>query len=481
MQASMTRLAKCPLWLPRGTSLAILLILGGCAGFSRDGGYNLVESTAKERLDKEVKWIRSDADADNVQATVKKLLANPLSVEDAVQIALLNNRGLQAMYAELGISEADLVQAGRLRNPKFAYLNVHGGSEIKIERALTFEFMQLITMPLATKLERRRFEATQLRVAAAVLQVAVQTRKAYFNAVSARQTASYMEDVKVSAEAGAEIARRMAGVGNWNKLNQAREHVFYAEATARLARAKQDAVAQREQLTRLLGVWGEETKFKLPDRLPELPKSPNDLTDIESLALQQRLDIRAMRSDMEGLASSLGLTKATRFINVLEVGPSEVREGNSPVKRGYEISVELPIFDWGGAHVAKAEAIYMQAVNRAAEVAINARSEVRESYAGYVTAYELAKHYRDEIVPLRKQISDENLLRYNGMLISVFELLADAREQVASVNSYIEALRDYWLADAELQVAFVGKSDLGAPALMRGLDMTRTGRAARSR
>ena len=477
----MTRLAKCPLWLPRGTSLAILLILGGCAGFSRDGGYNLVESTAKERLDKEVKWIRSDADADNVQATVKKLLANPLSVEDAVQIALLNNRGLQAMYAELGISEADLVQAGRLRNPKFAYLNVHGGSEIKIERALTFEFMQLITMPLATKLERRRFEATQLRVAAAVLQVAVQTRKAYFNAVSARQTASYMEDVKVSAEAGAEIARRMAGVGNWNKLNQAREHVFYAEATARLARAKQDAVAQREQLTRLLGVWGEETKFKLPDRLPELPKSPNDLTDIESLALQQRLDIRAMRSDMEGLASSLGLTKATRFINVLEVGPSEVREGNSPVKRGYEISVELPIFDWGGAHVAKAEAIYMQAVNRAAEVAINARSEVRESYAGYVTAYELAKHYRDEIVPLRKQISDENLLRYNGMLISVFELLADAREQVASVNSYIEALRDYWLADAELQVAFVGKSDLGAPALMRGLDMTRTGRAARSR
>ncbi|HEV2007984.1 MAG TPA: TolC family protein, partial [Burkholderiales bacterium] len=169
---------------------------------------------------------------------MKKLLGGPLSVDDAVQIALLNNRGLQSMYAELGIAEADLVQAGRLRNPKFAYLNVHSSSEIKIERALTFDFMQLITMPLATKLERRRFEATQLRVAAEVLQVAVQTRKAYFNAISARQTASYMEDVKVSAEAGAELARRMAGVGNWSKLNQAREQVYYAEATARLARAK---------------------------------------------------------------------------------------------------------------------------------------------------------------------------------------------------------------------------------------------------
>ena len=411
--------------------------------------------------------MKSDADADNVRGTVKTLLASPLSVDDAVQIALLNNRGLQAMYGELGIAEADLVQAGRLRNPRFAYRNVHGGSEFNIERALTSDFMQLITMPLATKLERRRFEATQLRVASEVLQVAVLTRKAFFSAVAARQTASYMEDVKVSAEAGAEIARRMAAVGNWNKLNQAREHVFYAEATARLSRAKLDAVVQREQLTRLMGVWGEDTKFSLPDRLPDLPKIPNELIDVESLALKQRLDIRAMRSDMEGLASSLGLTKASRFINVLELGPSEVRDSNVPIKRGYEISVELPIFDWGTARVGKAEAIYMQAVNRAAEVAINARSEVRESYAGYLTAYDLAKHYRDEIVPLRKQISDENLLRYNGMLMGVFELLADAREQVSSVNAYIEVLRDYWLADAELQMAFVGRTDAGAIGGMR--------------
>ena len=461
----------------RCTLLPILMALGGCASFSQDGGFNSVESIAHERLKKEVKWARTQADADDIQTTVKKLLGGPLSVDDAVQIALLNNRGLQSMYAELGIAEADLVQAGRLRNPKFAYLNVHSSSEIKIERALTFDFMQLITMPLATKLERRRFEATQLRVAAEVLQVAVQTRKAYFNAISARQTASYMEDVKVSAEAGAELARRMAGVGNWSKLNQAREQVFYAEATARLARSKQDAIAQREQLIRLMGVWGEDMKFKLPDRLPDLPKTPIGFTDIESVALKQRLDIQAMRRDMEGLASSLGLTKATRFINVLELGPAEVREGNSGPKRGYEISIELPIFDWGSAHVAKAEAIYMQAVNRAAEVAINARSEVRESYAGYLTAFDLARHYRDEIVPLRKQISDENLLRYNGMLISVFELLADAREQVASVNAYIEALRDYWLADAEMQMALVGKS-IGGAAGARKPSITAPGSAA---
>ncbi|HEX7951685.1 MAG TPA: TolC family protein, partial [Burkholderiales bacterium] len=115
------------------------------------------------------------------------------------------------------------------------------------------------------------------------------------------------------------------------------------------------------------------------------------------------------------------------------------------------------LFDWGDARVAKAQAIYMQSVNRVAETAVNARSEVRESYAAYLTAYELAKHYRDEIVPLRKTISEENQLRYNGMLISVFELLADAREQVASVNAYLDALKAFWLAEADLQSAVGGK------------------------
>ena len=456
-------------------------LLSGCAVFSPDGGFGTVREIARARLNQDVQWARSQAEEDGIQATVKNLLAGPLKVDDAVQVALLNNRGLQATYAELGIAEADLVQAGRLKNPKFAYLNVHSSSEMKIERALTFDFMQLITMPLATKLERRRFEATQFRVAAEVLKVAVETRRAYFNAISARQTARYMEDVKVSAEAGAELARRMAAVGNWSKLNHAREQVFYAEATARLARANQDAVAQREHLVRLMGLGGDSAKLQLPERLPDLPKAADDLSDIESLALSQRLDIQAMKRDVEGVAASLGLTRATRFINVLELGPAEVREGSSPIKRGYELSVELPIFNWGGANVVKAESIYMQAVNRAAEVAINARSEVREAYAGYRTAFELARHYRDEIVPLRKKISDENLLRYNGMLISAFELLADAREQVASINAYIEALRDYWLADASLQMSLIGQAPArGGKEMPRSESMT-SGRAAGGR
>ena len=175
--------------------------------------------------------------------------------------------------------------------------------------------------------------------------------------------------------------------------------------------------------------------------------------------MRQRLDVLAAQRETEAVAESLGLVKATRVINVFELGPARTREGDEPWKTGYEIEIEMPLFDWGSAKVARAEAIYMQAVQRVAETAVNARSEVREAYAAYRTAYEPARHYRDEIVPLRKRISEENLLRYNGMLISVFELLADAREQVAAVNAAIDALRDFWMAESDLQAALAGAGE----------------------
>lgn len=437
-------------------TLAVLL-LGGCATFSTDGGFKSVETVAKDRINKDVLWVRAGSDADTVQAAVKKLLASALSVDDAIQVALLNNRGLQGTYAELGIAEADLVQAGWMHNPGFTFVRAQGGGETRYERTYTFDFASLIMAPLATRIERRDFEQAKLLVTNEVLRVALDTRRAYFEAVAAQESVRYFEQVKTAAEAGADLGRRMARAGNWSKLDQAREQVFYADAVAQLARAMRTAVTEREKLTRLMGLWGDDIRFQLPERLPVLPAGMPELKDLESFALKERLDIQASRQQTEGVAASLGLTKATRFLNVLDLSYLRNSEPNGVRETGYEISVEIPLFDWGGARIKRAEAVYMQAVNRFAETAVNARSEVRESYAGYLTAYELARHYRDEIVPLRKTISDENLLRYNGMLISVFELLADAREQVASVNDYIEALRGFWLAETDLQQAVGGK------------------------
>lgn len=436
----------------------LFLFLSGCATFSPDGGMDRVQALTRERTGQDVQRIRNEEDAESVQAEVDRLLQGTLTVEDALQIALLNNRGLQANYAELGVAEADLVQAGRLRNPVFSFARLKRGGEMEYERSYMMPIMNLLTMPIATRIERRRFEQAQMRAAREALRVADDTRRAYYSTIAAHETTQYMERVTKAARAGAELARRMAEVGNWSRLQQAREQAFYADATAQLARARLAAATAREQLARLTGLWGANQNFTLPERLPDLPGKAQDIADAEARAMANRLDMMMVERELAGLSNSLGLSRATRFINLLDVGYLHNTEDGEPRQSGYEIEFQIPLFDWGSSRVARAEALYMQAVHRAAQVAVDARSEVRTAYQTYRTAYDLARHYREEVVPLRKQISEENQLRYNGMLIGVFELLADARAQYMAVNSAIDATRDFWIADSALQMALTGGS-----------------------
>jgi outer membrane protein TolC len=445
-----------------------VLILAGCATFSKDGGLDAVSAMTTERTGQTVRRAQSADESAAAQADVRQLLAQALTPDSAVRLALINNRGLQAAFAELGIAEANLVRAGRLRNPGFSFGRLRGGEDIEIDRSIMFDIAGLLTLPMRSHIESGRFEQAKLQAASQAVQLAADTRKAYFNALAAQQSAHYAEQVADAAEASAELAQRMARVGNWSKLDQAREQAFHAEAAAQLAQARYNATAAREQLTRLLGLWGSDTAFRLPERLPDLPKAPDEISNIESQAMSQRLDVQIARRDALATASALGLTRATGLINVFDAGYANKSQSGQPRENGYEIALELPVFDWGQARIARAEASYMQSVHRTADTAIRARSEVRAAYFAYRTSYDVARHYRDEVVPLRKRISDEVLLRYNGMLASVFELLADARDQVGSVNRAIEAQRDFWIAETNLQAAINGSGPGGGSTQMGG-------------
>lgn len=453
---------------------AVALALSGCASFSKDGGLDAVSAMTAERIGQDLRLPQA-ADADPASPELARLLQSPLSADDAVRIALLNNRGLRASLAALGVAEADLVQAGRMRNPGVGFSRKSGGGETEIERSVMFDLVGLLSIPIRRDIEARRFEGAKLAAATSAVQLAADTRKAWFTAVAAAQSASYAEQVREAAQASADLAARMAQVGNLSRLDQAREQAFSAEASTQLARARHDATAARERLTRLMGLWGEHTTFQLPARLPELPGAAREPANIEALAMRQRLDVQLAKLNTQATARALGLSKATGFVNVLDAGYVNASTSGSPRENGYEIELALPLFDWGGARVARAEAIYMQSVHRTADIAINARSQVREAYSAYRTSYDVARHYRDEIVPLRKRISDETLLRYNGMLISVFELLADARAQISGVNAAIEAQRDYWIADTDLQATINGSG--GATAGLAGASAADTAAA----
>lgn len=435
------------------------VLLGGCATLSGDGGTdNIHDALAARGIAQQTPWIKNEDDAVRAADAVRKLLTQPLSADGAVQVALLSNRGLQAAYAELGIAEADLVQAGRLRNPGFSFGRVHRGEVVEYERAFIFDLLGLITMPLRTKIEDGRFRVAQTRITGDILQLAADTRRAWYQAVAAQQASTYAEQVQSAADAAAELARRMALAGNFSKLDQAREQAFYADATAQLARSRQAALAAREQLTRVMGLWGDDIGYRLPERLPDLPQALPAITGIERRAMTQRLDVQGAMQDAASIAGTLGLTRATGYFSVLEAKYIRNSESGESRQTGYEIELRLPVFDSGDAKNARAEHSYRQAVHRAADISVRARSEVREAYGAWRTMHELARHYRDEVVPLRSRISEETLLRYNGMLMSVFELLAESRQQVGAVIDAIAAQRDFWLADTTLQYAINGQS-----------------------
>lgn len=445
-------------------SLLALAVLAGCASVEPGSALGGVQSLTGAHTGHTLAADRSTEDLARRATQVEALLRQPVGMDNAVQIALLNNRSLQARLQQLGITEAEVSQASRLPNPGFSFGRMRKGDEIELERGLHINLARLLALPLLSRLEERRLQALQREVAMDVLSLAADTRKAWVQAVAAGESLRYMHQVQEAAEASAELARRMQQAGNFNALMRLREQGFYADAALGLARAEQLHRASRERLTRLLGLWGEQLNFQLPERLPDLPAAPKDQPDIERHAMAQRLDVQAARLAAEQTAKNLQLTRVTRFVSVFELGLARNSSNEGPRQTGWEVEFELPLFDWGGARKTKAEGIYMQSLHQAAATAINARSEVREAYGNYRAAYDIARHHRDEIVPLKKRISEEQLLRYNGMLIGVFELLADARSQIGSVNASIEALRDFWLAQADLDMALIGRASLSLPS-----------------
>ena len=442
-----------PIMFRGALASATALLLAGCASLAPDAALRTSADTARPLAGVDAHLLRSDAERRALATEIDALVKQPLGQDAAVRIAILNHPGLQAQYWDAGIAQADLAQAARLRNPSFGFSRMSGGGGVEIERGVSLDLAGLLTMPLRQRMATRRHEQTTLQVAAAIEHHAIATRRAWTEAVAAGQALDYARQVAAAADASSELMERMTLAGNASALDLARESAFHAEAGAAVLRAGRARDTAREQLTRQLGLWGAQADYTLPERLPELPARPVELTGIEGLALERRLDVRAARAAAAGTAADLGLTRTTRMVNVLDLGYASKSETGAARSEGYEIALELPLFDWGGARVARAESVYMQALGRVAEAAVKVRSEARAGYLGYRASHDVARHYRDHVIPLRQQIAQETLLRYNGMLASPFELLADAREQAAAVHATIEALKDFWLAEADLEAA----------------------------
>ncbi len=449
-------------------------LAAGCANFTPDGGMLTVQGFTASAVGKDLVRVRTPEEARAVRLQVRALIASELTPDTAVQIALLNNSGLQAAFAELAAVEAQSVEDSLPPSPTISLARLAASRELEIERQVLANILGLFTLPQRRELAEGRFYQAQLIAAEQVLKLAAETRRAFFRAVASAQIVVFLEEAKIAAEASSDLAKKLGETGAINKVDQAREHAFTAELVAQLAAARLRKGADRERLTRLLGLWGGDIAYRLPGKLKPLPKRPDTPAEIEAMALENRIDLAIRRMELDLLAKTYGLTRATRFVNVLELRGVSRDEWKDALTasgdvereksdwRGFDAEFQIPLFDFGEARTRLAEETYMRAAHRLAETAVNVRSEVRLAYAGYRGAYDIAAHYQRDILPLRKIISDETLLQYNGMLFDLGQLLIDARDRIASNGAAIEAQRDFWLAAADLHAAVVGGGVSGA-------------------
>ena len=445
--------------------LAAAASLSACRTFSPDGGMETVAAVAGGGLNKDVVQIRSEEGAAYAQASVSRLLHAPLSADAAVQIAFLNNLGLQAAYNRLGIAEAVAVQSSRPPLPTFAFASVSTPLELDFERQIIASILSLATWPARSKIAGVRFEQAQLRAAEETLSIAAETRRAYIRAVASRQILVALSSAKENADASAELAGKLKETGAINKLDLARRQVFATELATQVRAASQQATATQERLTRLMGLWDTNLSNKLPSALPAVPRRSRSLASVEQEAMDRRVDLAIARLEIAALAKSFGLTRWTRLINVVDasgISKTQKDKGEGPARDGggFDIKFEVPIYDFGRAKVREGEQRYLEAVNQLGEMAVNARSEAREAYSAYAATSAIAAQYEREVLPLRQTISEETELQYNAMQVDAFALLEAARANAAAKVASIEAKRNYWLAYTDLSVSVLGGGDI---------------------
>ena len=432
-------------------------------------GFDSVANTTSAATGKETVWLQSGAEAAANSKRVQSLVyKKTITADTAVQVALLNNKGLQAAYADLGLSSADVWQQTLQPNPTVSVgvlgIGANGlGGYRAIEGMIANNILSSVTRDKRLGIADIHFRQAQLVAAEATLRVATDTRRAWVEAVAAFEAAGLIAQAQGTANAASELAARLGEVGSLNKAEQAREHAFYAELTGQRAQAKLAAELAKEALTRQMGLWGADAVYYVPNALPQLPRAVAARPKIEAEALGRRVDLSIAKLELEAAAKENGLTDATRYVTDLEIiagfeAEREVEDGVVSTETTPQIEVEfdIPIFDSGKARKRKAETAYMRAANELAQMAVNVRSEARSAYLAYTASHQIARHYRDAVLPLRRMIEEEGLLSYNGMITNTFELLADTRARLNSTLLEGNARRDFWLADANMVAAVYG-------------------------
>jgi outer membrane protein, heavy metal efflux system len=436
-----------------------LLFFTGCASIPLNAGFDEVKATVHERSRTQIFW-NNGTDLDG-QATEKlsSLLKRKLIAEEAVQIALLNNRDLQAVYSELGVAQADLVQAGLLSNPIFdgsIMFPLSGGGQPRLELSAAMNFLNVFYIPLRKRVAAARFEEVKTRVAGSVLDFAARVRIVFHMHQANEQMLELRQAIVRALDASFEIARRLSAAGNITDLDLARERAQFEGSKLALRSAEVAVRQSREELNILMGLWGKQTQWQSDHRLADIPEEPSQTQEVEQLALENSLDLLNARQRLVLAGNQLGLNRSTVLMPELHAGARGEREEGS-WQLGPTFEFPIPVFDQGEARIGRAAAELRRTQQEYYALAVRIRSAARAVQNRFEGARDRALYYRDILLPLRERIVNEAQLQYNAMQLGPFQLLRAREEQIHTAVEYIEALRDYWLARGDVEQILSGR------------------------
>ena len=440
------------------TASLVLLALSGSS--LRAEAFRKVQEEVSERTGVDVRWEKEMASREQTSAIVQKLLKKPLTVPSAVQIALLNNRGLQVTFEEVGIAQADVIEAVTVPNPSVDFevqFPLVAGTLNRYAWLVAQEFVQILMIPLKKKISEEQLEAVELRVAHQILDLVEKVKAAFFMVQAEQQLISRLKLIQNTNSASLELGQKQYKAGNITDLALLQLQASYSQGRLDIAKAETDLRDKREELTRLLGLWGSQTGWQIQGDIMPIPDSEFSVKALESLAVAQRLDLRAAHRDLTSIVTALGLTRIYRWVPVLEFGFAGERDIEGALNMGPSFRLEIPIFNQGQSRLARAAAKLRRAENRLASLAVEIRSETRELRDRLISLRDMAKFYHDDLLPTRIKIVNKALLEYNAMQLSPYELFLAKSQELEAERNYIDALRDYWITRAKLERTVGGK------------------------
>jgi cobalt-zinc-cadmium efflux system outer membrane protein len=444
---------------------------------SPEEAFGDVQGTVAQRIGKRVSWEPADGTlSPETGSELHALLAAPLTWQGAVQVALLNNRDLQALYAEVGIAQADLVQAGLLKNPTLngSVTFVEAGGPTNLVLTLAINIIDSFYRRLRERVALHQLEESKLRVIGRILDVAGETMYAFIEYQAQLQLVEVLEGVVRAQRAAVDAAKALREAGNIADLDLESQRTLLSQVSLELAAGEAAAVAARETLNVLMGLYGSETRWRAHKRLPPLPANEPAVADAERRAIEVSLDLARAEQSLLRLAHRYNLVDKKAIIPSLELGvDAERKERIWEVGPSY--AIELPLFDRGDARRAKATFEIEQAQNTYTALAIRIRSEARLARTQILTTRKAARYIQTVVVAQNERLVRVTQANYNAMQVGIFQLLAAKRQQIISGQLYVNSLANYWRARARLMLLMSGRLP---PREMRLGQVVVTGSAA---